>query len=128
MESKDQTLQQRVAAWVEKCFGLSLLLDRKERGLRVLEEAAELAQALGCSQAQCAGTLAYVFSRPIGVPSQEVGGVATTVLAACAAIGEDFETLAEREVLVLGFFHGKGEATDHDPASHGRTTAALCAR
>lgn len=99
MESKDRwKLQQRVTIWVRRCFGTECLMDRRERGARVLEEAAELAQALGCPKDQVIRTIDHVYSRPVGDPAQEIGGVATTLLAACSALEEDFEILAEREV------------------------------
>jgi len=91
-------LQRRVASWVRRCFGIGILMDRCERGLRVLEEAAELAQALGCPKDQIIRTIDHVYSRPVGDPAQEVGGVATTLFAACSALEQDFEILAEREV------------------------------
>lgn len=91
--------QTRIFLWVQRCFGIEILFDRNERGIRLLEEATELAQALGCSKDQVIRTVDHVYSRPVGVPEQEVGGVGLTLLAVCCAIGKDHDTLIEREML-----------------------------
>lgn len=60
--------------WACRCFGEQVTADRKERALRVLEEAIELAQAEGIEVNQAANLVGYVYSRPPGEPSQELGG------------------------------------------------------
>lgn len=80
------TLAAHVGAWCRTTFGDALFRDPRARALRVLEEALELAQALGVRKADAAALVDYTFNRPIGEPAQEVAGVAITLLAACAAL------------------------------------------
>lgn len=79
--------QQRVEEWLTACFPLSVRSDRGERTHRFLEEALELAQANGCSQADAVALVHYVFGRPKGEPTQEVGGVMVTLASLCSATG-----------------------------------------
>lgn len=79
--------QQRVEEWLEACFPLSVRTDQAERTHRFLEEALELAQANGCSQDDAVALVHYVFGRPKGEPSQEVGGVMVTLASLCSASG-----------------------------------------
>jgi hypothetical protein len=83
-------LQTAVGGWVVDVLGVASALNRKERALRVLEEALELAQAeqVDCTQASC--VLGRVYSRPVGDPVQEAGGLGVTVLAYFNAIARDF--------------------------------------
>ena len=80
-----QTFQQRVYAWVAMCFDGTIANDRVERNHRFLEEALELVQSLGCTEGEAQQLVSYVYARPTGVPSQEVGGVYTTLAALCSA-------------------------------------------
>lgn len=82
--------------WVQRCFGPKV--EPRERARRLVEEALELAQAVGCEPAELEQLVAYVFARPTGRPEQEVGGVAITLLAFCAAHGID---LADAELQEL---------------------------
>lgn len=58
-------------------------MDPGERAMRMLEEAAELAQALGVAEEQFRLIGRHVWSKPKGEIYQELGGAALT-LAACA--------------------------------------------
>jgi NTP pyrophosphatase (non-canonical NTP hydrolase) len=69
----------------------------QQRIMRFLEEALELAQALGMTEAECQRVARYVFSRPIGQPGQEVGGVMVTLAALCHKTGIDMQGEADRE-------------------------------
>ena len=90
--------QQRVAEWLAACFPESVCADREERTYRFLEEALELAQASGCSREDAYRLVDYVFSRSVGRPALEVGGVMVTLAGLCAAIGIDMNDAANREL------------------------------
>jgi NTP pyrophosphatase (non-canonical NTP hydrolase) len=91
-------LQYRVAGWVRRTFGMSTLQNRKERALRLVEEAVEFAQAVGVEFALIDKIVPYVYGRPAGEVEQELGGVATTLFAAAESCGVQLSAVAEREV------------------------------
>ena len=90
--------QDRVAPWMLACFGAEISADTEERNHRFLEEALELVQANGSSREQALDLVEYVYARPVGVPSQEVGGVMVTLAALCLASGIDMHAAAETEL------------------------------
>jgi len=79
-------LQAAVLRWVTDTFGASTINPR-ERVLRVLEEAIELAQAEGVPAELARGVLEHVYKKPPGDPAQEIGGVGVTLLGYCAVKG-----------------------------------------
>lgn len=81
--------QIRVARWVLSTFGEESAKNGPERTLRHVEEAIELAQAVGVDAATVHKLVDYVFSRPAGKPGQEVAGSFVTLLAAAEALGID---------------------------------------
>lgn len=93
--------QKSVLKWVGETFGERSLAPL-ERVLRVLEEAVELAQAEGMTLDRARAVVDYVFNKPPGDPSQEVGGLGVTLLAYCASRGfsaDAAEELERRRVL-----------------------------
>lgn len=92
------TFQERVAPWMQECFGPEISKDVTERGDRFLEEALELLQANGYDLTRVSTLVDYVASRPSGQPSQEVGGVMVTLAAYCLAKGIDMHEAGEREL------------------------------
>ncbi|ASD50446.1 hypothetical protein FDI24_gp164 [Acidovorax phage ACP17] len=90
--------QERVQLWMMACFGAEISADLGERNLRFLEEALELVQSCGCSVDEAHQMVDYVFNRPIGEPSQEVGGVMVTLAALCLANSLDMHTASETEL------------------------------
>ena len=90
--------QQRVQPWLMKCFGEMIAEDRRERNHRFLEEAVELVQSTGCTRSEAYQAVDYVFSRPVGEPKQETGGVMVTLAALCLANGMDMHACAEAEL------------------------------
>ena len=72
--------------------------DRTERNHRFLEEALELVQSLGCTQAEAHQLVDYVYGRPAGDPVQELGGVMVTVAALCWPNELDMDAAAEKEL------------------------------
>lgn len=92
------SFQQRVQPWLLECFGAGIAGDKIERNHRHLEESLELVQACGCTSAEAHQLVDYVFSRPAGEPSQEVGGVMMTLAALCLANGLDMQAAGEVEL------------------------------
>ncbi len=79
--------QQRIKEWIVACFGEQIANDKVERNQRFMEEALELVQACDGTAEDCHRLVDYVFSRPKGDKSQEVGGVMTTLNSLCLAHG-----------------------------------------
>ena len=92
------SFQSRMCQWVLSCFGPKLLMGKKERAHRLLEEAIELAQASGLSKDEALLTMDYVYERPPGEVIQEVGGVYTCLSALCSAHDIDMVDAAEAEL------------------------------
>lgn len=91
--------QARVHAWILHCFGAAIGADRVERNHRFLEEALELVQSGGCTASEAHQLVDYVYGRPVGDLSQEVGGVMNTLAALCTAHDVDMQGAAEAEMV-----------------------------
>lgn len=91
--------QIKVYEWLIKCFGSTIANDRKERNHRFIEESLELVQSLGCTKEEVLMIVDYTYSRPIGKPQQEVGGVIVTLCALCTPNGLRLEACAEAELV-----------------------------
>lgn len=92
------TFQQRVAPWMQECFGPVVAADKVERFDRFIEEAFELAQSCGYDRGRITALIDYVWSRPLGEPTQELGGVMTTLAALALAHGLDMHAAADTEL------------------------------
>ncbi|WP_245316343.1 hypothetical protein [Mesorhizobium wenxiniae] len=90
--------QDRVQPWMMACFGAEISGDKVERGDRLLEEVLELLQSGGYDPARVVALRDYVWSRPAGEPSQEVGGVQVTLAAYCLAFGLNMHEAGETEL------------------------------
>lgn len=90
--------QTRVNEWMQQCFGDVIARSIKERNFRFMEESLELVQSLGVSKSDVLALVDYVFSRPEGEPTQEVGGVMVTLAALCNAAKIDLDGSAEKEL------------------------------
>lgn len=90
--------QDRVKEWLAACFPPSARSDRRERAHRFLEEALELAQAIGCSHEDATALVDYVYSRPAGRPEFEVGGVMVTLAGLCSAASINMSEAGDREL------------------------------
>lgn len=97
-EDQKASFQNRVAPWMQACFGPEISADRNQRNERYLEESLELVQSLGYQREQAYRMVDYVFDRPIGETTQEVGGVRVTLAALCLAAGIDEDECAEKEL------------------------------
>jgi hypothetical protein len=92
------TLQDRVAPWMQECFGPTIAADRVERSDRFIEESLELVQACGYPRERAHALVEYVYGRDVGQPFQEVGGVMVTLAALCLAHGLDMHAAGDVEV------------------------------
>ena len=92
------SFQERVKPWMMVCFGEEISNDRVERGDRLLEEVFELLQSGGYDPARVLPLRDYVWSREVGEPSQEAGGVQVTMAAYCLAHGLDMHEAGETEL------------------------------
>jgi hypothetical protein len=98
LPSAGASFQNRVGEWMEQCFTPEIIADKLERSDRFIEEALELVQACGYDAARAHALVDYVFGRPVGEPSQEVGGVMVTLAALCNPHGLDMQQAAEVEL------------------------------
>lgn len=92
------TFQARVSKWMGECFLPSLYSNMTERGDRLLEEVLELLQSKGYDPRRVGTLVDYVWNRPIGEPSQEVGGVMVTLAGFCWIAGLDMHDAGEAEL------------------------------
>lgn len=106
------TLQQECCDWVREAFGKECETNITERALRAAEEAIELAQSLGVSDADINKVTARVYSRDIGEPKQESAGAQFTLLVLAAQLGVDplaacAHELARVRAIPLDYFRKK---------------------
>lgn len=92
------TFQQRVKPWLIACFGEAIASNVHERNFRFIEEALELVQSTGCTKEEVLELVDYVYSRPVGEPYQEMGGVMITLAALGLAAGLDMAQNGEIEL------------------------------
>lgn len=90
--------QQVVYAWCLKAFGEDQMMSPPQRGLRLMEESIELAQAVGCDKAQLHKLIDYVYNRPVGIVAAELGGVGLCLLALAQCCGFDADAAEDTEV------------------------------
>ncbi len=90
--------QELIATWVREAFGEGQASSVAQRGVRLLEEAVELAQAAGVDEAMAAKLVAYVYGRPAGDVRQELGGVQLCALAMAATLGISADAAEADEV------------------------------
>ncbi|CAN7638987.1 hypothetical protein [Paraburkholderia terricola] len=90
--------QTRVRPWMMDCFGAEISADMSERCHRLFEESGEACQSKGMTRSEAHQLVDYTWDRPIGEPSQEVGGVMVTLAAFCLAAGIDMHAAGETEL------------------------------
>ena len=95
--------------WAIRCFGIEHVSNKAERALRTLEEAVELAQALGVPKETAALCVETVYGRPVGEPMQEIGGVLLTTNILCASLGN----LEPDDMLEMEFARVLAKPTKH---------------
>jgi hypothetical protein len=90
-------MEDRVAAWVRLRVG-EQSMRRKERAMRLFEEACELAQAEGITWNMAVAQVHEVFHCQPGHADLEGAAVAFTLLGWCAAAGLKFLEIAAAEI------------------------------
>ena len=95
-------LQNDVARWMEHTFDRETIDSPIERGLRVLEEAAELAQSVGVDDTLAMRVLNDVYEREAGESAQEVAGVTICVAALANALEIDVDRAVREELARCG--------------------------
>src|SRR5918994_6133667 len=78
-----KSFQSRCVDWYRICFSREPHVEPMTRCHRFLEESLELAQSVGVSADEAAQLVSYVYSRPSGHATQEIGGVMTTLAVLC---------------------------------------------
>lgn len=90
--------QARVIDWMRRCFVHNGSITPEQRSFRFVEEALELAQAIGTSRDEVTQLVDYVYSRPVGTPTQEIGGVMVTLAGVASSISADVDACLETEL------------------------------
>lgn len=93
-----RTITKLALDWARRSFGDEHVYNGPVRALRLAEEAVELAQSYGIPKDKVLDLVEIVYSRPVGVPSQELGGVMMTATVLAASLGHDPETYLENEL------------------------------
>lgn len=89
--------QLKIFEWGKQAFGEINMISPQMRAIRLLEEAIEVYQAAGCDPNQAKLLVDYVFGRPSGTVTQELGGVGVCVLAMAECLGASADYLEEDE-------------------------------
>lgn len=116
-----------VRTWILECFGSEISDHKPERNQRFLEEALELVQSCGMTQADAHTLVDYVFSRASGNVVQEVGGTMVTLAALCGAQAVSLEDAAYKELVrienpeVMEKIRAKQATKPHNSPLPGRT-------
>ena len=96
--SELKKLQIEVRSWIVKAFGEKAAVDPVERNHRFLEESLELVQACGCTKSEAHQLVDYVFGRPTGQRTQELGGVMITLAGLSSCQGMSMSRAAADEL------------------------------
>lgn len=90
--------QRQVFEWGRLAFGEDQMRSQAQRGLRLVEEAIEVAQAAECDPAALHRLIDYVYARPVGDVEAELGGVQVCVLAMAECVGASAEECEHVEI------------------------------
>lgn len=90
--------QAETHAWCVAAFGDHDAWSIPQRGLRLVEEAIETAQACGCDPAMLHRLIDHVYAKPVGELAQELGGLGVTLLGLAHAAGISADEAERREV------------------------------
>lgn len=94
--SEQSPTQKEILEWAANTFG-SLALDTRERSLRFIEEAIELAQACQITPEEIQSTVTRVYSRERGDPHKETGQAYMTLAALAEWLRIDLNDALLRE-------------------------------
>lgn len=92
------SFQQRVVDWSIRCFGARDTYHPVLRAARFIEEALKLVQAGGVTRAVAMRILHYVYDRPVGTVSQEIGGTLVSLSVLCESRAYDMKLCGEAEL------------------------------
>jgi len=93
------SIMSRLAAeWALRSFGGLHVTNIPERSLRTVEEAIELCQSLNVPKEKVLLAVETVYSRPIGSPMQEIGGVLLTTAILCEVLKVEPDDMLEMEL------------------------------
>ena len=84
-------LQRAVRRWVIEHLGIEVADNKYVRCSRFCEESLELLQSLDYPKEDIYKLIDYVYSRPVGEPFQEVGGVTITLNSLCSCTGVEID-------------------------------------
>lgn len=87
---------EQVLDWAFTMFG-PIAYNRRERALRLLEEATELAQVEGVELETAVSVATRVYGRPAGDVVREIGQVHMTLAALAYNLGEDMDAEGRKE-------------------------------
>ena len=112
------TFEARCHWWCADTMGIEVANDLTERNHRFLEEALEFVQSNGCTREDAHALVEYVFNRPQGDISQELGGVMVTLAVLCSTLRLSMEVAGENELKRCWENQAKIKAK-HDTKPHG---------
>lgn len=112
LNDRDQR-QRELADLVERIWGRPNLVNVAERVARLVEEAAELAQAENMPEEFVLRIVRHVYRKAPGEPKQELGGLGVTLLAYAAAKGCSADSCEALELQRI-----QGLSVDHLRARH----------
>jgi hypothetical protein len=92
------TSEARISNWLQSVLGTEVRTNLRERASRIVEEAIELAQVEGVDKEQVQRIVERVYSRPVGVASQEIAGIQVCVLAYTDAADIDLAKVTNDEI------------------------------
>lgn len=90
--------QRAIAKWCALAFGKEEAESLEQRGLRLFEETVEACQACNVDLAQLHHLLDFIYLRPVGQLTQELGGIGVCLLAMAEAAGVDADACEQQEV------------------------------
>jgi NTP pyrophosphatase (non-canonical NTP hydrolase) len=93
-----RSFQIRAWQWLVEALGEKVAQSRRQRALRFIEEAIELAQACALSEQDVNAEARKVFCRPAHTIEREVGGVMMTLACLCRERGLDMNQVGEDEL------------------------------
>lgn len=93
----NKLISKLILNWAVTTFG-PVAKDPTERAARLLEEAAEAAQACAVTRETALKIVERTYDRPVGLIGLEIGGVLVCTLGLCAVHNIDPDEALEREV------------------------------
>lgn len=97
--SKINMLSNMIWDWGVSCFGIDHMRNPKVRGLRFIEEAVEVAQALDIPRERMIDVINIVYSKPPGQMMEELGGALLTLSVLCRLVSnKDMDEILEIEL------------------------------